>query len=140
MATAKDHAKEQLATAIAEAAKKRFKTESIELGDGLKVVVRELTKKDRLALIARLFITGPDGNPQVFDDKGQPTEADGWYKPKEGVVLVDEWLLATIQPPEIAADTIQALRGEDVADSVILDVYNAARRVNGMTVQEAAKN
>jgi hypothetical protein len=122
---------------IAAAAHKRFKTKSIDLGDGVSVTVRELTRNEIKALNDRLYEKGPDGKFVVVDEKNQPTTGeDGFFKFREGVNFRREWLAATMTP----CDAIDGILSDDVPGSVQNEILDAARELNGITVKDAAKN
>ena len=122
---------------ILAAARKRFKTKEIDLGDGAKISVRELTPAERTALDDRLWEKGPDGKFVTVDEKGQPsTEGEVYYKTRDGADIRREWLLATVTPAEV----VPALLGDDVPNSLKDEIFTAARAINGFDPASIAKN
>lgn len=121
---------------IAAAAKKRCKSKDFDLGDGVKVSVRELTRNELKDLNKRLFILDDKGEPAMFDKDGKPTTGDGWYHFKEGVDFRREWLKATMTP----AEAVDAILSDDVPGSLQKELFEAARKLSGITVEEAAGN
>ena len=123
---------------IAAAARKRGKTMMIALGGDVTVTVRELAKKDQDALNAKLFVCGDDGKPMLFNKATppQPDPAGDTYHYRDGVNVMREWLTATMEP----AEAVDAILGDDVPDSVKDEIYQAARKINGVSLQDAAGN
>jgi hypothetical protein len=112
---------------IQAAAKKKFKTENVDLGDGIKITLRELTRKDRDALDTRIFKRKADGSLEV---------AEGCYVPVPGSHFNEEWIAATATP----ALTVEDLLADDWPDSLKAELRLTAQKINGVTVAEAAKN
>ena len=115
--------------AMKKAAAKRFKTAEFDLGDGQKIHFRELSRPERKALDARLFET---------DEQGQvKADADGNVKLRADARYAEEWLAAT---------NTDGLTVEDFSDdavwfeSVKRAMLTEAQRVNGFTIEDAAKN
>jgi hypothetical protein len=126
--------KEQITTA----ARGRFLTQEVFLDDAksVSVTVRELSRPERDALNARLFVTDDSGKPITFNAEGQPDPNGDEWKFREGVVLVDEWLAAAMTPQF----TVEELHGLDWPDSLKRMIYQEAMKVNGVTVKEAVGN
>jgi len=113
---------------IQAAARKKFKSENVDLGDGVKITLRELTRKDREALNGRLWKRKPDGELEQ-DDKG-------FLVPVPGAHFNEEWIAATATP----ALTVEDLLVDDWPDSLKVELRLAAQKINGVTLAEAAKN
>ncbi len=112
---------------IAAAAAKRFKTKDVDLGGGVKVVVRELSKSEYQALRRRLFICDAAGNPVEKNDECE-------YRPE--VHVAEEWLAATMIP----AHTVDELLSDSWPDSLKSELYREALKLNGFTVKDAVGN
>lgn len=123
---------------IKAAARKRRKTKEIDIGDGVKVHVHEMTKSERKNLFDRMWEKGPDGNYLVIDKDGKPSpDGEGFYVTKPGINIDREWLLATMTPVE-AVDEILT---DDVPDSLKNELSREAREINGIKSDaETAKN
>jgi len=123
---------------IADAARKRCKVRDFDLGGGVKVSVRELTRNELKTLNERLFVTGTDGKPSLWDKDGKPVTdgSDGWYHFKPDVDSRREWLAATLTP----ADAVDDILSDDVPESLKNELVNAARDLSGLTVKDAAGN
>ena len=119
---------------LAAAAKKAVKRKSFPIGD-VKVELRELLRPELAALDARLWVYGPDGKPLMHTD-GKPDPNGKDVKQVEGVHFLEEWIAATMEP----AVTVDQLLGPEWPDSLIIDLYNAARAVNGYEAKDAVKN
>jgi hypothetical protein len=131
---------DQTVEQILSAARKRVRTKEIDLG-GVKVVVRELPRRELRALIARCWKVDTEGNPITFDKPGGDgipiTSGMGWrHLAKPDVNVTREWLLATLTPVEV----VDGLLADDVPDSVVDEIFAAARAVNGESVASAAGN
>jgi hypothetical protein len=119
------------------AARKRGKKKDIDLGDGVQVTVRELSRTERKELYERMFMKGPDDKFIIVDKNDKPTTEDGFYKVREGVVVMREWLLAAMTP----AEAVDGILADDVPDSVKLEIFEEARKINGIEpASEIAKN
>lgn len=119
---------------IVAAARKRGRTKEIDLGDGMKITVRELTPAEEKAMEAKIWITGDDGHPTIFDKpKGNPdakpvTTGEGYRHPRDGVNYRREYLLATMEPKE----AVDGLLSDEVPESVKAEIFDAAQAVNGI--------
>ena len=119
---------------LAAAAKKAVKRKPFPIGD-VKVELRELLRPELAALDARLWVCGPDGKPLMHTD-GKPDPNGKDVKQVEGGHFLEEWIAATMEPPV----TVEQLLGPEWPDSLIIDLYNAARAVNGYEAKDAVKN
>ena len=118
------------------AARKRGKTETIVLDGDTKVVVRELTPRERLELYGRLFQKTPDGEHVLVDGSGNVSPTGEYFKVKEGMNVRLEWLRATMTP----IDELDVIMSDDVPESLRDEIFSKARSVNGFALKEAAKN
>lgn len=120
---------------VAAAARKRFKVKEIDLGDGVAVSVRELSAKEHTVLYDKMWEKA-DGKFLTFDDKGEASPTGGYYKTKEGVNVIREWLMATMSP----ADAVDDILVDDVPESLKDELFAEARRINGYDTAAIAKN
>jgi hypothetical protein len=117
---------------ILAAAKNRFKSETVELGKGVSVTLRELTPTQRDDLNKRLYKHTDDGKPEVVkNDAGK----ECWV-PVAGSNYSEEWLAATMHP----AFTVEELLADDWPTSLKDMLCDKARALNGITLADAAKN
>jgi hypothetical protein len=127
---------------VAAAARKRCKTREFDLGDGVKVTLRELTPNQRKALNAALYVLDEKGDMVLFDKKGGEEGAkpiatgSGWphFKTPD-VDYRREWLLATMTPAEAVGEILS----DDVPESLKEELLDIARELHGITVADAAK-
>jgi len=115
--------KEQVKTAAA----KRFKTKEVEIADGAKVVLRELSKVDYAALMKRLFQTDPAGELKVEGES---------YLCREGVHAVEEWVAAAMEPKYTVGELLEPCWPE----SLKAELRREAMSLNGITLKDAAGN
>lgn len=113
---------------IQAAARKRAKSKEIDLGDGVRVSVRELTPAERKALNDRLWERGEDGQFLIVDKDGKLAADGGYWKAKPGVNITREWLLATLTP----AEAVDGLLADDVPDSLKTELFEACQAINGV--------
>ena len=111
---------------IKAAASKRFATKEVEIADGVKVAVREMSAMDRKALNARLFVTD--------DATGLPKDENGSWTYRDGVHVTEEWLAATMVPPH----TVEDLLDPAFPESLKLELRREAMKINGLNVEDAA--
>jgi hypothetical protein len=123
---------------IAEAARKRFKTKEIKIADEVFVVVSEISPAAETALLDRLYEKGADGKFLVIDKDGNPSaDGKGWFKKKEGISIIREWLLATMSPVEAVDD----IMNPENPDSLREEIYEEVKAINGYpTSATIAKN
>ena len=117
------NSKEEIKAAVA----KKFKTKDVDLGNGIKVTVRELSRGEHNALNRRLY---------ECDAAGVPVARDGQYTPRKDVDACHEWLAATLVP----VHTVQDLEDDSWPESLKLDLYREALKLNGFTVKDAVGN
>ena len=125
---------------VAAAARKRFKTREFDLGDGVKVTLRELTPSQHKALNAKLYVVDANGEPTLFDkpdETGKPIIAGEGYRRfvSPDVDYRREWLLATLTPTEAVSEILS----DDVVESLKRELLDIARELNGITAADAAK-
>ena len=113
------------------AAAKKFKTVDAEIGTGVKVTLRELSRSERDALDKRLWEHAPDGKLAEKDVDGVKM-----LIPKKDVHYSEEWLAATMIP----AMTVDELLADEWPGSLKDMLRIKAQNVNGLTIQEAAGN
>ena len=123
---------------IVGAARLRVATKKVFLTDDktVFVTVREMTPKEKEAFNAVVFVTGEDGKPITVNDAGVLDPKGDSYKIQDGVDVRREYLRATMTPVE----ALDGILSDDVPESVRKDIYNAAREVNGITVDTALGN
>ncbi len=112
---------------IRAAAAKKFKTKDVDLGGGVKVTIRELSRSEHNALNRRLY---------ECDAAGVPVVRDGQYVPRADVDTCNEWLAATMVP----SHTVQELADDSWPESLKLDLYREALKLNGFTIKDAVGN
>lgn len=124
---------------ILAAARQCFAKKEVFLDEAktVSVSVRELSRPEREALNARLFLTDEaTGKPLTFNAEGKPDpKGEDWHF-REGAPLIEEWLAATMSP----AFTVEELTGPDWPASLKRSLYNEAQAVNGVSVKSAAGN
>lgn len=113
---------------LAAAARKRFKTEEVDLGGGAKLVLRELSQSERKALDDRLWKKNPDGT--------YLKDADGFNNLKDDVHYAEEWIAAAVTPPL----TVDDLLTDDWPASLKDELKAKVQKLCGLTIREAAKN
>lgn len=123
---------------ILKAARNRGKSKEITLAPGATITVRELSASKKRELYERMYEKGSNGEFVVVDKDGNPSsDGKGFYKPKEGVRVMREWLLAAMTPVE----AVDGILSDDVPDSVQMEIYHEALRLNDIEVQSTiAKN
>ena len=112
---------------IKEAARKWFKTKEIDLGDGVKITLREISIPEYNALRKRIFKS---------DDKGELMVEDGSYLYLENAHVAEEWLAATMLPEH----TVDDLLNPAWPESLKLELRREAMILNGITVKDAVGN
>lgn len=101
---------------------------------GAKITVRELSRAERDQLDERLFDHDETGSRILVDEDDQPSAKGKYVKMKAGVRVMEEWLAVTMEP----AMTVEELL--TIPDSVKRPVFDEARKLNGLTVQDASGN
>jgi len=126
---------------IKAAAAKRFRTKEIDLGDGVKVQVREISTTERKALDARIdtdrakyFKTGDDG--KLLVENGSYIFRDGVTAGSFEVHRTEYWLAVTLVPDH----TVEELLDPGWPESLKADLLKEAMKINGITVEDAAGN
>ena len=110
---------------ITAAARKRFKTEDVDLGAGVKLTLRELSRSERKALDERLWKKNADGTP-LKDDEGFNTLVDG-------VHYVEEWISAAVTPALTVEDLLlddwpASLKDEGKSPETLRPEYPRSRK------------
>lgn len=124
---------EEMAAALAQ----RYQSKKFDLGSGIVLTVRELSQAEKKKLDQRLFECDDYGKPLLFDkDDKLTTAGEGWQHFKPGVDVRREWLLATLTPVE----AVDVVLSDSTPDSFKRELVDTARRLSGLTVQEAAGN
>ena len=123
---------------ILAAAKQRFQTKEVFFDDKktISVKVRELSRPERDALNARLFVCGEDGKPVTVNSAGKQDSKGEEWKYQDEKFLIEEWLTATMEP----TFTVEELQGTEWPESLKRSLYRDALSINGITVKEAAGN
>jgi hypothetical protein len=111
---------------IKAAARKRFATKEVEIADGVKVTLKEISMAARKALNGRLFVTD--------DATGLPKDENGSWTYRDGIHVTEEWLAATMDP----AHTVDELLTDDWPESLKMELRRQAMKLNGMNVEDAA--
>jgi hypothetical protein len=125
---------------IRKAAGLKFQTKEVPIDGAVAVTVREMSRMERDVLNAKLFVTDQAGKPltgKVRDD-GEfiPNPKGEEWQYREGALLVEEWLAATMVP----AFTVEELQGPDWPTSLKRKLYTEALAINGVTLKDAAGN
>ena len=121
---------------IIAAASKKFARKEIPIAPNVSVVVRELSRSEREALNKRLFVTGEDGKPLLFNAQGIADPKGDDYHYNEGVNYVNEWLAACLDP----AFTVEEVAGAFPFQSFKMSLFNETQAINGIDVKTAAGN
>jgi hypothetical protein len=116
----------------------------IKLTDKLTVTVRELLRSERKALNFRLWLCNPDGVPILYETADEnnvalSTTGKGFHHFASPAVLTtfrEEWIAAAMEP----AVTVAELQGDNWPESVKDMLYREAQAINGITLEDAAKN
>ena len=116
--------KEEVLAAVA----KRFRTKEVDVGDGVKVTLRELNQVENAALDARMFETEANGELKR-DDKDQAI-------PRKDVDFIEEQLAATMVP----AFTVKELFGPEWPTSLKAELYKESLAVNRTSLKDAVGN
>lgn len=132
---------------IVQAARKRFKTKDVPIGDEeldgkvvpVTVTVVEISPAAMRSLKEKLWQKDGEGRFIVVDKDGKqlPPESEGHYKLIDGANFDREWLLATMLPKDLIDDVI-----ENWPPSLIDEIVSEAKAINGLKVSSAiiAKN
>ena len=112
---------------VVSAASAKFKTAVHDMGGGVKITFHELKRKDKDALNARLWKRKPDGQFEQ-DEKG-------FLVPLPDCHFNEEWIAACADP----ALTVDDLLTDEWPDSLKTELRLEAQKVNGITLEDAAK-